>query len=124
MIVKEPIAEGNGTMIDETLKRIENTVQNSQSIQADTRQELLTQLAALKEEVAQLADTHHDQAKSIAGFMEVSAHEATRPARDENLMSLGLDGLGAAVRDFEATHPRLTDAVNTIRQLLANIGVT
>jgi len=110
-------------MISETLKRIQSTLENSPSLQPDTRQELLAQLANLKEEIALLDDSHLDRAKSIAGFVEVSTHEAVREERDHRLMSLSLDGLSATVRDFEATHPKLTDAVNTIRQLLSNIGV-
>ncbi len=110
-------------MINETISRIQHTLENSPNLQADTRQELLAQLATLKGEIDLLDESHTDKARSITGFVEVSAHEATRPERDEHLMSLSLDGLSATVRDFEATHPRLSDAVNTIRQLLANIGV-
>ncbi len=110
-------------MINETLKRIEETVRSAEAIDAGKKQELLSLVADLKTEVSALADTHEDHAQSIAGFTQISTHEATRPDRDEELLQYGLGGLAASVREFEASHPRLVGVVNSLHQVLANVGL-
>jgi ABC-type transporter Mla subunit MlaD len=115
--------KGAPAMLNETLARIEKTVSQASAIDDTTRKELLGLVGSLRSEVSQLAQTHDDHAQSIAGFAQVSTHEATRAEPNEQLLKHGLDGLSAAVREFEATHPRLTNTVNSIHQLLTNIGV-
>ena len=110
-------------MLPETLTKIEERVRNSESISAQQRDELLGLLATLKSEVSTLSDTHQDRAQSIAGFTAVSAHEATRQARDPELVELSIQGLSHSVSGFEKSHPRLVQAVNSICTLLSNLGI-
>ncbi|MEY2408697.1 MAG: hypothetical protein QOF48_1367 [Verrucomicrobiota bacterium] len=110
-------------MLPETLSKIEQRVRNADSITPQQRTELLALLATLKVEVSQLSDTHHDEAQSIAGFTAVSAHEATRDARNPELMQLSLQGLSHSAGGFEKSHPRLVEVVNSIATMLANLGI-
>lgn len=110
-------------MLNETLSRIEKTVTQAPAIDESTRRELLGLVVSLRSEVSELAATHDDHAQSIAGFAQVSAHEATRAEPNVQLLTHGLNGLSDAVREFEATHPRLTNTVNSIHQILTNIGL-
>ena len=71
-------------------------------------------LATLKSEVAALSKTHSEQAESIAGFTEVSTREATREQKNPHLLELSLDGLTASVEEFESSHPKLVQIVNSI----------
>ena len=64
-------------------------------------------LGTLKSEVAELSKTHGEEAQSIAGFTELSAHEATRTEQNPELLRLSLEGLGSSVQSFERSHPRL-----------------
>jgi queuine/archaeosine tRNA-ribosyltransferase len=80
-------------------------------------------LGTLKSEVAKLSQTHGEQAESIAGFTQLSAHEATRTEQNPELLKLSLDGLGSSVRGFEESHPRLVRIVNAISNTLANLGI-
>ena len=89
----------------------------------ERRQELLQLLGTLKSEVADLSRTHGDQAQSIAGFTQVSTHEATRAEQNPELLKLSLDALGSSVHGFEESHPRLVQIVNTISNALANLGI-
>jgi Mg2+ and Co2+ transporter CorA len=110
-------------MVEESLSRIEKTIQNAQGIDSQKRSELLALTGELRGEVAKLADTDQQHAQSIAGFAQVTTHEATRDDRNPDLLRLSLDGLTASVERFEATHPRLVRAVNNISQMLSNIGL-
>ena len=110
-------------MIEDTLKKIEARVQGSEAISDDRRRELLQLLDTLKSEVADLSQTHGDQATSIAGFTDLSTHEATRSSQDPRLLSLSLQGLSSSVKGFENSHPKLVQIVNAISNTLSNLGI-
>lgn len=110
-------------MIDDTIEKIESRIQNSDTITDERRRELLELLGTLKSEVAHFSETHGEQAQSIAGFTEVSAHEATRAKQNPQLLKLSLEGLSSSVQGFEHSHPRLVQIVNTISSTLSNLGI-
>jgi Mg2+ and Co2+ transporter CorA len=110
-------------MIQETIEKIEARVQTADSIRDERRRELLDLLGTLKSEVAQLSETHGEQAQSIAGFAEISAHEATRSEQNPQLLKLSLEGLNSSVEGFEKSHPRLVQIVNAVSNTLSNLGI-
>ncbi len=110
-------------MIQETLAQIESKIESAAAIKDESKTELLTLLATLKTEIEALAETQGDHAESIARFVGVSAHEATRPVKNPRLFRLSIDGLAASVEGFEITHPRLVETVNYISAVLTNLGV-
>lgn len=110
-------------MIDETIKQIEARIQNADSLAADRRHELLELLARLKAEARELAKTHQEQAQSIVAFTQVSTHEATRAEQNPNLLNLSTEGLRKSVSEFEQSHPKLAQVVNTISTTLSNSGI-
>ena len=118
----EPGTEYNA-MIEDTIGKIEARIQGAEAVKEDRRQELLQLLGTLKSEVAELSKTHEEQAQSIAGFTEVSAHEATRTQRNPELLKLSLQGLGTSTQEFEESHPRLVQIVNAISSTLSNLGI-
>ncbi len=110
-------------MIEDTVGKIEAKIQSTDAIAEDRRRELLQLLATLKTEMAVLSQTHSEQAQSIAGFTEMSAHEATRSEQNPQLLQLSLQGLGSSVQGFEQSHPRLVQIVNAISNTLSNLGI-
>ena len=110
-------------MIDKTIGEIETRIQGAESVKDDRRRELLQLLATLKSEVAELSKTHDEQARSIAGFTQVSAHEATREPPSPQLLDLSLQGLRSSVEGFEKSHPHLVQIVNAISNALSNLGI-
>ena len=110
-------------MIEDTIGKIEARIQGADAIKEERRRELLQLLGTLKSEVADLSTTHGEEAQSIAGFTEVSAHEATRSEQNPELLRLSLEGLGSSVRGFEESHPRLVQIVNAISSTLSNLGI-
>ena len=110
-------------MIDETIKRIETRIQATDSLSPERRHELIELLATLKAEAANLARTHDEQAQSIVGFTQVTTHEAMRTAQDPRLLNLSVQALRRSVEDFEKSHPRLAQIVNSISTLLSNSGI-
>jgi hypothetical protein len=110
-------------MIEDTIGKIQSRLEGADAIKEDRKQELLQLLGTLKAEVAELSKTHGEEAQSIAGFAEVSTHEATRAEQNPELLKLSLRGLGSSVQGFEESHPRLVQIVNTISQTLSNLGI-
>jgi queuine/archaeosine tRNA-ribosyltransferase len=110
-------------MIEDTIGKIEDRIRSTEAVQEDRRHELLQLLGTLKSEVAELSKTHEEQAQSIAGFTDLSTHEATRVEQNPELLKLSLEGLGSSVRGFEESHPRLVQIVNTISSTLSNLGI-
>ncbi len=109
-------------MIHDTLSKIESRIGQS-GVKDDAKAELITLLGTLKAEVAELSKTHGEEAQSIAGFTQVSAHEATREEPNPALVRHSLDGLSASVEGFEKSHPRLVEIVNRICTTLSNLGI-
>lgn len=110
-------------MINETIKQIEARIQSADALPPDRRRELLDLLTKLKSEAGELAKTHNEQAQSIVGFTQVSAHEATRADQDPALLNLSTEGLRKSVEEFEKSHPKLAQVVNTISTTLSNSGI-
>ncbi len=110
-------------MIEDTVSKIEAKIQASDSIKDERKRELLQLLGTLKSEIGVLSKTHGDQAQSIAGFAEVSTHEATRAEQNPELLDLSLKGLSSSVEGFEKSHPQLVRIVNAISNTLSNLGI-
>jgi Mg2+ and Co2+ transporter CorA len=110
-------------MIQDTIEQIEARIRSAETIKDDRRRELLELLSTLKSEVADISETHGEQAESIAGFARLSTHEATRTDQNPTLLKLSLQGLDSSVSEFEKSHPRLVQIVNSISQTLSNLGI-
>lgn len=110
-------------MNDNTFNEIEAKIRSTENINADRKRELLELLAKLKAEVSDLSQTNDEQARSIAGFAELSTHEATRVAQNPELRELSVKGLRSSVDGFEQSHPKLVQVVNSISNALSNWGI-
>src|SRR3954464_7067392 len=101
-------------MDDDILGKLKARIENSDTIKGERRREMLDLLNTLKSEVGSLSKTQPEKAESIAGFTELSTREATRADRNPKLLNLSLEGLKSSVEEFEETHPRLVQIVNSI----------
>jgi Domain of unknown function (DUF4404) len=110
-------------MIGKTIDEIEAKIRAAEAVGEDRKQELIGLLDRLKAEVGKLEKTHGDQAQSIAGFAQLSAHEATRGDQNPQLRELSVRGLQSSVEGFEKSHPRLVEIVNRISDTLSNWGI-
>jgi hypothetical protein len=110
-------------MIQDTIAKIEARLQKAESIKDENKAELLQLLSTLRGEISELSRTNAEQAQSIAGFAELSTHEATREEKNPELVQLSLKGLSSSVEGFEQSHPKLVQAVNAVCTALSNIGI-
>lgn len=110
-------------MIEDRIQKIEARLRESANIPEAKKAELLKLLAALRDEVGTLPSSHEEDARSVARFMDASAHEATRAEKKPKLVEASLNGLTASVEAFEASHPKLAEVVNQIALSLSNMGL-
>jgi TRAP-type uncharacterized transport system substrate-binding protein len=110
-------------MLKTTIANIENKIKRNASIQDKDKAELLRLLSSLQDEVSELSKIDNEQAESITGFAQTSAHEATRKDKNEDLIDLSLKGLTSSVGELESSHPKLVEIVNRISQMLSNMGI-
>ena len=110
-------------MIQDTIHEIEARLETSENMPVEKRAELLMLLQTLKAEVAALSTTHAEQAQSIAGFAQLSAHEATREQINPALLGHSLAGLQVSVQGFEESHPQMVQTANAICTTLSNLGI-
>ena len=108
-------------MIQETIQRLEARLRGSEALPENTRDELLTLLATLRAEIAQLPAASATQAQNIAELTDRSAKEAA--ARNPERLQGTLDELVDAARGFEESHPQLVQIVNNIANTLASLGI-
>ncbi len=107
----------------DTISKIEERIRGAGALNEDNRAELLDLLGKLKSQIGALSETNREQAQSIAGFTEVSAHEATRGERNDNSLKHSILGLESSVKNLEGSHPQLVAVVNRIATMLANMGI-
>lgn len=110
-------------MIDDTIAKIQQRLQQSANLSPEKRHELMDLLARLKTEVDAISKADPDQARSIAGFTDLSAHEATRAQPRPETMQSAITGLESTVRGFETAHPQLTAIVGRLVESLSNLGI-
>ena len=109
--------------MQQTIHEIEQRLSQSGVVKEEERAALLNLLATLRGEIEALSLTNKEQAQSIAGFTQVSTHEATRDFRDPKLLKLSLEGLSSSVSGFEKTHPKLVALVDSVCTTLSNLGI-
>jgi chromosome segregation ATPase len=110
-------------MLQDTISKIEERIRNAGALQEKSRAELLDLLGQLKSQIGPLSQTNQEQAQSIAGFTDVSAHEATRGEKNPKLLQHSLGGLQSSVADLEQSHPKLVAVVNRLTDMLSNMGI-
>ena len=110
-------------MSDERIERTKSAVDAADHIPADKKAALSEALSKLKPALAQISQTHHEDAESIARLVEASAHEATRRKKHPKLLNTLLHGLKQSVQDFEVSHPNLVAFVGEYSTLLSGMGI-
>ena len=120
-IVESCATDDNWDMTDERIQKIKSAVEAADHISPEKKTELLAVLAKLKPAIAEVAQTHEEEAERISQFVEASAHEVAH--KKEPPESEGLHRLKQTVEKFEASHPQLTAFVTEYSAVLSGLGI-
>src|SRR5437763_17179854 len=94
-------------MTDEHIEKTKSAIESAENIPPDMKAELLDLLSKLKPAIAKVAETHHEDARSIARLVEAAAHETIRPQEKPEHTNRLLHELKQTPHNFEATQPNL-----------------
>jgi len=110
-------------MLEKTISELEERIKKADALKSQERTALLKLIGELKVEITNLSKTHEEEANSIAGFTQITAHEALRQERNSGLLKIAQEGLEKSVEDFELTHPTLVNTIREISDVLSNLGI-
>jgi hypothetical protein len=106
----------------ETLDRIQQRINSAPAITDEDRQELSALVQKLRGEIERLPESQREDARSLAGFVELSAFEATREETSTDLLEAGLKGVESVIERFQEQHPRLAKAASDFAQVVGRLG--
>jgi prefoldin subunit 5 len=109
-------------MTDEHIEKIKSAVESADHIPAEKKEEVVAALTDLKPAIAEIAQTHAEDAQSIRRSVEAAAHEAARKDNAPEHLNTALDDLKQSVEKFEASHPELFASVTRYSTLLSALG--
>jgi ABC-type transporter Mla subunit MlaD len=110
-------------MNDERIQKTKSAMEAAEHIPPAKKTELLGLLSKLKLAVSKVAQTHEEDAKSIARLIEASAHEATRKKKRPEVLKTVLRGLKQSVENFRSSHPELVAFVTEYSGFLSEMGL-
>ena len=110
-------------MTDEHIEKTKAAIESAENIPADRKAELLDLLSKLKPAIAEVSETHHEDARSIARLVEASTQETIHAEKKPERTNRPLHELKRSVENFEASHPQLVASVNKYSTLLSALGI-
>ena len=110
-------------MNDQQIEKIKSAVEAADHIPEEKKAELLALLADLKPAIANVAQTHPEDAQSIGQSVEASAQIAARGNKRPERVERAVRELKESVEKFEASHPDLAAFVNRYSTLLSALGI-
>jgi len=106
-----------------TLTKIRTLILNAKNISDPKKKEMLRYVETLDHELTELAKDKQEDAKKIAYY----AHLKTEKALGENATDHSEDeithGFKGAVEEFEISHPKLYQTLQTLSISLSSLGV-
>ncbi len=106
----------------ETLDRIQLRIDGAPAISDENRRELTALVQQLRSEIECLPESQSEDARSLVGFAELSAFEATREATSPELLEAGLKGVEGMIFRFEERHPRLAKVAGDFAMAVGRMG--
>src|SRR5215471_403572 len=110
-------------MTDEQTEKIKSAIEAADHIPVAKKAELLGLLRKIKPAIADIAQTHADDARNIGRHVEASTHEAARKNKRPEFLNRALRELKQSVQKFEASHPQLVSSVTEYSGFLSALGI-
>ena len=97
-------------MLKLSLEQLRHSIEHLHDIPDEEKQQLLSECQMIEQELQQLTQTHTDQAKAIASYLNASSSEDTHSFND-------------TLQELKASHPVLVSAVDIISRTLSRLGI-
>lgn len=110
-------------MIEDKLSRIEDKIRKAPSMQEENKESVLSLIGELKDELQAVSAEDSERLSSTGSFAEAGTNEVVRKDGDKGILDIALNGVRESVKEFEETHPRLVQVINSICTQLSNSGL-
>ena len=107
--------------MDSTLKNIKQKIASLDSVSIDDRAELNVLVENLHQELSTMAVDDSVKAAKVGDVVQSTADRALQG--DVETVQTTIDDFSSSIGKLEVTHPKLTDIVNRICMMLADIGI-
>ncbi len=101
-------------MIEDKLKNIEERIRQSENMSVENKDAVLNLLSELKDEIGASTESVEEGVKQ--GISEMD-HE------DEGIIKSAFNEISSTISEFEESHPKLVQIVNSICTQLSNSGL-
>ena len=101
-------------MLGDIIKKMQSIIDRKGDLSDDDKKKLHVLTDQLHQELQQVEKLSKEKAESIAGFAQLMTHESLRENKSEELYHHSVHGLNASVREFEVTHPKLSQVVQSL----------
>ena len=92
-------------------------------MQEQNKESVLSLIEELKEELIAVSAEDSERLSSTGSFAEAGANEVVRKDGDKGILDIALSGARESVKEFEETHPKLVQVINSICTQLSNSGL-
>ena len=107
--------------MDSTLKNIKQKIASLESVSTGDKTELNALVENLQQELSTLASNDSAKAAKVGDMVQTTADKALQG--DAQTVQTTIDDFSNSIEKLEVTHPKLTDIVNRICMMLADIGI-
>lgn len=107
--------------MNSTLINIKEKISSLESVSGNDKAELNGLVDSLHKELASIAETDNDKASQVGTVVQTTAEKALQGDAQE--VQSTINDFSTAIETLEVTHPKITDIVNRICKMLADIGI-
>ena len=107
--------------MDTVLRKLQNKLENLDNVSDQDRQELGNIVDHLQQELNELAVDDRDKAVEVGSAVHETATQALQGGSAE--AESAIDDFASVIEKLEINHPKLTDMVNRLCKMLADIGI-
>jgi len=110
-------------MIQDTILKINALIEQADRLTSEQRRQLLDLIAQLQRDIQLIETVDHEQAQSVAVLAKLASHEYLRAEQNPELIAMAEKGLALAIEDYEESHPKLYQTLQSLCIALRGLGV-
>ena len=110
-------------MINDILNKMELILKGAKRLPDEKRNTLLALTNTLRQELDLLSRTHKEDADNLAMLTKLDTYQKLRETQNPTVSNHISNGLSSALTEFETSHPKLVEIIQSISISLSKLGI-
>ncbi|HIG07306.1 MAG: DUF4404 family protein [Methylococcales bacterium] len=110
-------------MIQDTIVKINALIEQADRLTREQRSQLLSLTEQLQRDIQLIETVDQEQAQSVVVLAKLTSHEYLRSEQNPELIAMAEEGLALAIADYEKSHPKLYQTLQSLCIALRGLGV-